>query len=186
MPIKENLLAGREASDLEDYCFVCYFFTRRVIGCSRFDQHLETGGDFSAIATGSDEAFALSVLANNYDKWSFKCRGEPPKQGEEIPVARFTNGYGKRAKRYQGWNLEGLTFYGELESKFNDMRENDDDAPALKEFDATFAEYWRKITGREANPSLEAYNSVESQAERLAERFKAKFPKNRKPLQRHA
>lgn len=69
------------------------------------------------------------------------------------------------------------------------MRDSNNNAPILKDVNAIFANYWLKITGREANPLLEAHNSVEIHTEMPAERFEAQFPKNCKALQqerRHA
>jgi hypothetical protein len=184
MPEVNDLLAGRYGSDWENYCYVCYFFVRRVVGCSRFDQTISTGGKFSSIATASDEAFTLSVLANNFDKWKYRCRGNPPlPEGEKPPTSKFTSGVGRKAKKYQGWNLEGLTYFGNLNGAYQKMRRTKEDEKKIEEFDKLFTAYWCLVTGRQPAGQQQENESIESQAANLA-MFDYDFPEDREPLQR--
>jgi hypothetical protein len=194
MPLKEELLSGRTGQNLNNYFYIiCYFFVRQVTGCSRFDQALSSNKPFYSITTASDEAFALSVLANNYDKWVFKCQGGTVPQGATMPPPRFTCGSGKKAKKYQGWSNEGLAYYATLAKELQDIRCEEIKAaprspsptiPVVTDFDRAFADYWCMVTGKQQEVTWStADQSVEAQAAALAN-FDYDFPVRREPLQR--
>jgi hypothetical protein len=100
-----------------------------VIKKSAFDHQVSVATNGRTLCTVSDEAFALLLLENSFDRWQdiFRLRkGEvTPKRGQkrrefesDVPT-RYTKGgivYDKTVKKNnpKGWSAEGIKRYNKL------------------------------------------------------------------------
>lgn len=174
------MLSGRTTGNINDYFFLCHYFVRRVVGCTRYDQHIAHGGRYSEIATSSDEAFTLAVLVNNYDKWLHTLLKLPPK---ETPAPRFTNSKGRKAEKNNGWSPEGMAYAGDLHDEYEKLRSTEYEA-RVKELDGLYTKYWSARTGRTTASNQKGTNPVDAREAALAKYSeRAFFPEKRKPLQ---
>jgi len=91
----------------------------------------------SEYATKSDEALALLLLENSFDRWSDMAKKQIQKNSEIPP--KFTNGglsngSSGRSKKFGGWSVEGLDRYDVLYKLVAKNRESENAEDAEEAF----------------------------------------------------
>ena len=129
-PTCKDFCKGRKKK--VDYTTFLTYFVRSVVGPEIFRNRLQENEDIcppDAVCTISDEAFALLLLENSYDRWLdiYTTCGGMPKQrrgdrsrriDSEIEP-KYTKGGIKytdedKASKTKGWTEEGITRYNKL------------------------------------------------------------------------
>jgi hypothetical protein len=122
------------------YGWIVSRWMRCVVGNAQWNKRYYRE-PLSDVATGSDEAFLLIIVENNYERWMAEVREmmEDKKSTEDeeekdakwrakLPPAKFTNSgtstkTGKASsKRFQGWSKEGYLRFNELHSQVKEDR----------------------------------------------------------------
>ena len=120
----------------EAYIVFFMHFIKCITRKSTFERKLSTAKTYDDICTVSDEAFALLVLENSWDRWSdlykqdfnslLPMRGRRPKSQvvSHIPTKYTKGGYrystlnhsaqSTRVKTHKGWSIEGINRYNAL------------------------------------------------------------------------
>lgn len=75
----------------------------------------------SEIFTGSDEAYAIALLINEYENYQFTL-SDPLRGGGDRPKKPFTN---SRSGKTSGWNNSGLETYKSLIKQVEELRQLD-------------------------------------------------------------
>ena len=116
------------AGGYETYALFCDNFLSCVVGKLRY-RKLVRGQRMTHVATSSDEAFALLLLENNYDRWldvhnnskgQAQAHETPPgktKRWESDVSPKFTVGgllLTGGSRKYKGWTDAGIVRYNEL------------------------------------------------------------------------
>ena len=119
------------------YCDFVTFFVAPVVGKKRFES-LCWRENFSTFVTTSDEALALLLFENNYDRWidmgknnqwksSCVCpkyttggnASQTPKNGNDAIDGSSLKG--STCAKYQGWSVEGIrkynTYFDEIKAE---------------------------------------------------------------------
>ena len=95
--------------------FVEYFLSV-VVGKRHYLKvsHLQKVSEY---ATKSDEALALLLLENSFDRWSDMAKKDIQKDSTVPPKytnGGISNGASGRSRKFGGWSLDGLDRYDEL------------------------------------------------------------------------
>lgn len=121
------------------YMVFCKHFLKCVTRKTKFDSNIKTAKTYNDVCTVSDEAFALLLLENSWDRWCDLYAKDPtsllPKRGGRQRDDRllsavktkytqgghkyFASGDGSTtgstsSKSGKGWSLEGMLRYNEL------------------------------------------------------------------------
>jgi hypothetical protein len=110
LPMLEDILEGRKAP-LGAYKFFADYIIECVAGKREWKKQRETITMASATSP-TDEAFALLLLENSYDRWRAMAESE---DGTSREVTKYTRGKSTGGSRkYEGWTEEGRTRFNEL------------------------------------------------------------------------
>jgi len=135
MPPLESMLEGRKNQNT--YAFFCHFLLSTVVGKIKWKKATKTGGRVSNLATCSDEAMALWMLENSWEKWSYVANigNEKLVNRAEAPDVRYTTGRGRSAMKYAGITKEGIARYNQLCMLVSEDRKNDMEKMEQEQFD---------------------------------------------------
>ena len=119
-PSLKMFLSTRE-NDGGAYTMFCDRLLQCVVGRRTWKTGIEHM-EIRKVATVTDEAFALLLLENSWDRWiDFAING----QCATVTESKYTNGgIGKNSKKYMGWNQKGLTRFNELRARLKLERHN--------------------------------------------------------------
>lgn len=113
----------RKLGNTHYYDFIHYFLSI-VVGRRSYLKvcHIEKLSDY---ATKSDEALALLLFENSYDRWNDMYRQGNTKSSDVAP--KYTNGGVSdrskgRSRKYGGWSLEGLDRFDALYQMVSENR----------------------------------------------------------------
>jgi hypothetical protein len=130
---KSRMLRTRDIDVMEDYCKLMIHIAPSIVPHREWDMVKEGRDNFSDIVTSTDEAHALLVIENNWNRFKFgeglegsdreRCRDtvwiseeEQLKYGLEEP--RYTRTDGGRARNGRqgesGWSQDGLDRFNQL------------------------------------------------------------------------
>ena len=152
-PELEDMLQGR--SNAEAYTYFCHFFLPHVVGKNRWRNGIRKGAAINTLATVSDEAFALLLLENSWDRWLWevdKTKAETLQviENETTPPTLHTLGKGKKARKNMGWTSNGLKRHQQIAQDIVEKdRKNDEEATASGRhgFDERYHEISSKYGG---------------------------------------
>lgn len=151
--LESYLLAPKDLDkrfeDFEIYTSFATNFIPPVIGLINFHKN-KLNHDYSSedfLVSASDEAFAVLTYDNNYERWlDMAIHGN---RKESAVPTKYTTSAEKRknkynvqetskAKRYQGWSIEGINKYNDLYMAVVAFRST----PQSKEWDKCFKDYY--------------------------------------------
>lgn len=124
----------RLRSNPECYKVFFKYFIKCVTKKNKYEEKLPLAKSFEDICTVSDEAFALLLLENSWDKWMDQYNKDPssllPRRGRHLdkPVSKIKTKYTKGGLKYEddqdttlfsskhnkGWSDEGIKRYNQL------------------------------------------------------------------------
>jgi hypothetical protein len=147
MPRLDDILGGRilamesdDAAMTEEGKYAYFFFCNTVLECVAGKKEWKKEKSKLLVSkssvTVSDEAFALLLLVNSWDKFEHIAERPDATDKSDLPATRFTEKKG-RNKRMQGWSQEGIKRYNLLCEYVKQDRES----AAGMLFEAEFLKY---------------------------------------------
>jgi hypothetical protein len=135
MPIVSAVRSGRQECPV--YLFFCQHFMKCVTSSTRWQSNYTTA-PMCTFTTCSDEAFAVAVYENNYDRWMDMYKKGNTKTSD-VP-AKWTNSgqsiKNGQSKKYCGWSQAGIDQYNLNYSYFKTDRQ------LFRRFDRDNMELW--------------------------------------------
>jgi hypothetical protein len=132
-PDKNDFCKGRKTDNKTLYTVFFTRFIPAVVGPELFRRRLQANNDVISpdeLCSISDEAFALLLLENSYDRWQdiyeqtggipTQRRGDRTKQLDSNIAPVYTHGgirYAEKQTQGKGWTNEGIARYNELFGK---------------------------------------------------------------------
>jgi hypothetical protein len=118
MPKPVEVKEGRE--NVRVYVWFCEYFLEPVIGTGKWRAN-RYNLPIRKFVTPSDEAFAMLVYENNYNKW-YECHRTEKEPEGRTEKALWTSGgdknnHGHSNKKYCGWAREGLEQFNDFYKK---------------------------------------------------------------------
>jgi hypothetical protein len=155
IPKYDDLSNYRGARDLELLEIWCTYFFPAVVGTHYFKKNA-TQARLSKFVTVSDEAFALTVIENFYDRWTVeathKAKGEACNP-DSLPVAKWTDANGAVGKNGNkcGWSNDGIRQYNVHNTNVELQRSMDDSVKLENSYKSLANKMGREMTGHEGN-----------------------------------
>jgi hypothetical protein len=123
MPRLEDILGGRRyamenGGDMAEpgkyaYFYFCNTILECVAGKKLWKKQKKEKLISKSCVTVSDEAFALLLMTNSWDKFEYFADNPEIEEKQDIPATMYTEKKG-RNKKMQGWSQEGITKYNRL------------------------------------------------------------------------
>lgn len=146
MPELDDILGGRVAAMAKGGAvngqgkFQFFFFLNTVLECVAGRKEWKAEKTKLLVSkscvTVSDEAFAMLLLVNSWDKFQFIASNPDNKDKNELPSTRYTEKKG-RNKKFLGWSQEGINHFNQLCKFVMEDRSSD----AGKDFEKEFLQY---------------------------------------------
>ena len=132
-----------------------YFFCNHILECvagkKKWKAEKSTTRVSKSCATVSDEAFALLLMVNSWDKFEFMSADSNLDSVKDVvPSTMFTEKKG-RNRKLQGWTLEGIDKYNKLCEHVKKDRASEEG----KLFEKEFLEYQKGECARKAKNEAE-------------------------------
>ena len=147
MPGLEDILGGRVMAMAKggtmkgDGKFPFFFFCNRILECvagkKKFKAEKSKVLISNSCASVSDEAFALLLMVNGWDKFDFLSDQSKKDGDEDTPPTMFTEKKG-RNRKLKGWSSEGIDKYNKLCHHVKKDRESEQG----KMFEVEFKKYY--------------------------------------------
>lgn len=142
MPKPKEVNYGRDNKVV--YTWFCKHFMEAVVGTVKWNKN-KANLPLRKFAPPSDEAFAMIVYQNNYNKWYHQFKSNNDKD-QTVP-AEWTNGgnskgQGSKTKKFCGWARAGLE---QMNSNYLKVQKDRAENPR---FDQALLEYYQATTKR--------------------------------------
>ena len=120
------------ANEGNTYSNVCDMLLPVVVGVREMKTGMKQGRLISDIATVSDEALCIAILENSWDKWVHLYENKDDSSDNEnedeenrsVPNSKWTyDGRGAGAKKYLGWNRDGIDRFNIITTLVKEDRE---------------------------------------------------------------
>jgi len=145
MPELDEILGGRQlsiekANEMEfcetPYFFFCNTILECVAGKKTWKVQKKKKKISRSCVTVSDEAFALLLLVNSWEKFEYMAENPQCDTKAMLPATKFTEKKG-RNKKMQGWCHSGIATFNQLCGKVVEDR----NSVKGKEFEVNFLQY---------------------------------------------
>jgi hypothetical protein len=155
IPTYDELSNYRGARDLHYLEIWCTYFFPAVVGTHYFKKNA-TQARLSKFVTVSDEAFALTVIENFYDRWTVeaahKAKGEACNP-DSLPVAKWTDANGAVGKNGNkcGWSNDGIRQFNVHTTNVELQRSMDDSVKLENSYKSLANKIGGEMTRNEGN-----------------------------------
>ena len=104
----EKLISGRGKDSGGQYTF----FVENIVtkaGCFMWKPKQMRMHLMSTVVTIADEAFAMMLLMNNWERWVAKAKNDGKENDKNLPITRWTMVTEEdRSRMFCGWSLDAL------------------------------------------------------------------------------
>ncbi len=168
MPMLSQISDG--VRENPDVAFIFFeFFLPPVVGRKKFKMNADLK-EISNFVTVSDEAFAVLLLENSWEKWAdelVKRTNDP----EKVKPPLFTK-TPDSGKKFSGWSAQGIKYFNDLYDIIENDRKKDKKRPRA---DQVEVRYLRKKKEETVERENEKYKNKSRNNEEEEEETQAKF-----------
>ena len=143
MPLLSDMLGGRRlamengGSIKDDGKYPFFYFCNAILECvagkKEWKQQKNKQLISGSCVTVTDEAFALLLMVNSWEKFEYMADNPEMENKTEVPETRYTEKKG-RNRKMQGWSSEGIDKFNNLCVSVMADRESEEGKMFEKEF----------------------------------------------------